>query len=227
MAKKTNLRLVAVIVIVVLAGAGLVQAEGNLVTNGDVSAEKDVSIFPICPGGYALEFIRGDDYVKISDHDSLSFANEVFSVSTWFETTAPSSPSTSSRYILYKGSNSTNREYFLCLDHSGRVNARIFKSGSKTIFNDIRTDMAYDDGGWHFAAITSNGDELNLYVDGVLKGTASVTVDMANLGSNLYIGLYGGGTEDWYGYLDEVAIYNRALSTLCLSLRRRMLSKGL
>jgi hypothetical protein len=92
------------------------------------------------------------------------------------------------------------------------VHARIFESGSATVYNNIKSDIAYNDGNWHFATVTSNGDELNLYVDGVLNATAAVTVDMANLGSNLYIGQYGGGTLQWNGCLDDVRIYDRALS---------------
>lgn len=74
---------------------------------------------------------------------------------------------------------------------------------------------AYTDGQWHLVALTRSGSTITLYVDGSAVGSTSYSPAI-DLNSNLsYIGagLIGGTTEFfWDGLIDEVEIFNRALS---------------
>ena len=67
------------------------------------------------------------------------------------------------------------------------------------------------DGNWHYIACVYNSGNWLAYIDGNLVGTGSSTLPTlsgsGNIGGQSNSGYYG-----WYGALDEVGIWNRALS---------------
>jgi hypothetical protein len=92
----------------------------------------------------------------------------------------------------------------------GDVNARVVSAGTAT----------YNDGAWHHVAVTyANGIET-LYIDGVLAGSQATSQVTYNGTYNYFLGAgytsgwsYGnGGWQFFKGSLDEVAIYQGALS---------------
>lgn len=74
----------------------------------------------------------------------------------------------------------------------------------------------YTDGKWHHYALTRSGTTLTLYIDGASKGntTFSDPIDLSG-GNNNYFGAginTGSPGYFWNGGIDEVEIFNRALS---------------
>ena len=72
----------------------------------------------------------------------------------------------------------------------------------------------YDDGNWHYVAVTRTGTTFKLYVDGaaVVNGTSNqsgaVTTPSITFGRSA-----AGSTIRWYtGNLDEIAFYNAVLA---------------
>lgn len=61
-------------------------------------------------------------------------------------------------------------------------------------------------------ACTWSGTLLTLYVDGVQAATAAQSIAPAANAAPLYLGQFGGNADRLTGVLDEVRIYNRALS---------------
>lgn len=71
-----------------------------------------------------------------------------------------------------------------------------------------------NDGNWHFIGITDNGGIKNIFVDGNLDATTSAWGN-PSVGGQFWIGGTadsGDGSADMNGLIDEVSIYNRALS---------------
>jgi hypothetical protein len=69
-----------------------------------------------------------------------------------------------------------------------------------------------NDGFWHMVAATYDGaGSLNLYVDGTLEASTSITY--ATFGQNNYIGHsnHFGVERVFQGYIDDVAVFDRAL----------------
>jgi formylglycine-generating enzyme required for sulfatase activity len=67
-------------------------------------------------------------------------------------------------------------------------------------------------GVWTHIVITKQSQSLNFYVNGSLIGQRN-TVDGQNItNTNIFIGSNPGGAENYTGDIDEVRIYNRALS---------------
>jgi hypothetical protein len=65
--------------------------------------------------------------------------------------------------------------------------------------------------GWHLVTGTFDGFTAKLYVDTILVASDTFTAP-GNTNLPLYIGMYYGGGFGWNGVLDEVRLYNRALS---------------
>ena len=87
--------------------------------------------------------------------------------------------------------------------------------------NVVYTTTGYNDGKWHyFVAVSDRSkdglNQIKLYVDGV-ENTIHYSPYITDLTGNygtypLYLGSRGGTTYFHQGFLDEVRIYNRALS---------------
>lgn len=77
-------------------------------------------------------------------------------------------------------------------------------------------DIATLDGDWHFIAVTFDGAQIKCYVEGVHRVTADAQGSITGGDESLFIGNIGTGitpASNWfYGIIDEVRIYNRALT---------------
>jgi hypothetical protein len=99
---------------------------------------------------------------------------------------------------------------------------RIGASGSA--LTDAPADAAVFDGQWHLVAGTYDGAAARLYVDGALVGSpipapAPLTYALGG-GSTFYVDGYpvegcalGANADDWPGSIDEVRLYDLALSS--------------
>lgn len=72
-------------------------------------------------------------------------------------------------------------------------------------------------GDWHHVAMVSDGKIVKVYIDGIIVGASTVVnrLDRHGRGGELFIGrnpLWDGITEWLLGAMDELRIYNRALS---------------
>ncbi len=73
------------------------------------------------------------------------------------------------------------------------------------------TEVGYDE--WHHVAGTYDGSDINLYLDGVIDATIGSTVDIGTNTSNVLIGENPEAAgRHWDGIIDDVRIYDRALS---------------
>ncbi len=78
--------------------------------------------------------------------------------------------------------------------------------------NDVVTNSAVNDGKWHQVAVTRSGTSLIFYVDGANVYTASTGSNALNsLGFEIARATYDGAVF-FNGSIDDVRIYNRALS---------------
>jgi hypothetical protein len=96
---------------------------------------------------------------------------------------------------------------------NGRVLGFCLRDSAGTICQAAGS-IPVDDGGWHHAAVTGDGTNCQLYVDGKLDAAAPfgslapLTTGRASFGGLLRSTL----TQQWKGSLDDVRAYRRALS---------------
>jgi hypothetical protein len=87
-------------------------------------------------------------------------------------------------------------------------------SGEQTV-NGI-TELALDK--WYYAAAVKSGNTVSLYLNGALEGSYAVVGDMVNDSTPLFFGSYN--TQfPFTGYLDDIRIWNEAVTPDYLSAR--------
>ena len=78
--------------------------------------------------------------------------------------------------------------------------------------NDDNIGPTIQDGEWHFLAGTWDGDDILLYIDGELAAEMPCKGELKPNDESLYIGARGGSQRFLTGALDEVKMYNYALT---------------
>lgn len=116
----------------------------------------------------------------------------------------------------FKSTSSQADGHFIRRDGSGRAYLLRLNAGKVEWYCNsasILSPNTYNDGQWHHAVGTYNNGTTNLYVDGALVGTGSGNAGSQGTTVSIYVGSAGGDGEWYNGQLDEVAVYNTALST--------------
>ena len=86
------------------------------------------------------------------------------------------------------------------------------KIGS-TYYPHIATGGSVQTGTWTFVSLVYNGSTLLLYKDAqVVATTTGLSGPIASSTGNLFVGERGGSALPFNGYIDDIRIYNRALS---------------
>jgi prepilin-type N-terminal cleavage/methylation domain-containing protein len=151
--------------------------------------------------GHSLDF-DGLDYIQIANHNSLALGNAI-TVEAWVNARSLSGNTTGQYRIINKFSYPNNGWYlryhnsfiFSTYDGSGH-------NASYSITPALNT--------WHHVVGVSDGTNNLVYVDGV-SGNSVGTGVLTNSSSVLEISS-GSGDYDWNGFIDEVKIYNVALT---------------
>jgi len=163
--------------------------------------------------GKALDFDGTDDYVEIGNNSSLEPADEI-SVSLWLKR-PDVEQADYAKFVWYgQASSSPWGAYGIeqNMDYEDRMRFHVAVDGSSDDVNSNEGSIIPNK--WHHVVGTYDGAKLEIYVDGAWQNTTN------NSGSiTSYDDTFGLGVGDSYnqtggynGQIDEVRIYNRALS---------------
>jgi hypothetical protein len=183
-------------------------------TEGDVTfdADKVVNIFHTCPTGTALQFDGVDDYVGVSDDPSLRFSQyDSFSVSLWARPF-------SNGWLFSKMRADKRRGVFgyslMWEASTSRFRYIVEKSwiGSTSAYTGSAPQ-----GTWHYVTAIYDNKDIKIYLNGQLHEMRHFGYNTGNTKPDKHFVM---GARSWDytidGYsnciIDEVAIYNRALS---------------
>lgn len=186
----------------------------NTVFTGTLSY-KNTSL-PPGNGNSALK-LNGATYVTCGGNPAL-FWRDAGSVAFW----AKIEPQGRWQHIIDKrgyGLSTDNQGYAFGVTHDNLLYVCVTtNNGSYTAFGKRPVD-----GEWHFYAATWENNELKLYVDSVQNSAAVRTKGKITVGENypLYVGLRQPGYGFTYGVIDELHIYNKALSSSTVSILYR------
>jgi hypothetical protein len=112
--------------------------------------------------------------------------------------------STMSEYPL-----STKNDRNLYLNSDGRIAARIFDGNSKIVTSSARISA----GNWTHIAISGNGNNLKLYINGILDRTITTGTAITNYSTPEFILGQATQTGTYFkGQINDVRMYNRVLS---------------
>ena len=156
-------------------------------------------------GSHAGSFDGTDDYLDCGILGGLS-NNSPFTYSAWIKF----SVSQSSKTIMGKHTDRGGGASMGIDDREpNKIKFHLNNYGSQRV-NSTKT---FNDDAWHNVAGTWDGEALKLYVDGVLDASAAVPKALTFPDVPFNIGRWVGGSSQYFnGLIDEVAIYNRALT---------------
>jgi len=150
--------------------------------------------------GKSLQFDGLNTYVSVADSNILDLTTGI-SVEAWVKC-GDISQDGSTRRVLDKGAyliGASDKAYF-----------KIFKGGIASSVE--KTWTSADVNVWHHLVGTYDGATLKLYQDGVLVNQTATTGSIDTNTTTLNIGRQPSGAGRFSGIIDEVKIYNRALT---------------
>ncbi len=157
--------------------------------------------------GNAMTLGGRGDYVDINPYNpSSQRQSRIFTVNAWVKSSASGMRQI---YDDYAGSGGTG---ILIIMTDGKIYARLIATGCDVIVQDGGT---VNDGAWHFISVTFNNTNIGRYIDATPTGSVGDISGCTALASTTraYIGINNdAGSYPWDGTIDEVRIYNRALS---------------
>ncbi len=195
-----------------------VSSSGKNGTLTNMAASSSATIGQI---GQGLNFSSSSaHYVSVPQNGSYNITSSPFTISLWVKDDAPygAVSTTFHRFISwYDGTNNAQIGLGAASAPSGTRQYYFTNANSATAPRQMSNFTSGVPLGWHHIVATSAaGGVYTLYVDGVVNqgGTAPSTVGVFTANTTtLYIGQRGdGGSTYTPGVLDDVRIYNRALS---------------
>ena len=170
-----------------------------------VESHAAIALAPIAAGAVKLDGVN--DFVTVAHQADLN--SYPFTASAWFRTT------NGGPFVLGLVTKSVDTgNGWSLLVQSGRLRGFYYRSfGNFAV--DAVSAASVADGAWHHAALVVDALGGKLFLDGVIVGSSAWTgaAGSVTLPDSLQIGRYFNYTTPWMGAIDEVAIWNRALTT--------------
>lgn len=186
--------------------------EGSGLTAVDSSGKGNIGALingPTWVSGKSMQAVLFDgnnDYVNVPHNDSLDPGSSLWSVSAWVKTSANNGT------ILRKGDNDPDEYQLNIVNGKAQFN---INSGGDTVLATAKSLSFVNNGVWHnIAGVRTGTKSVAIYVDGLQEGTATYTGSGTSIDTSgpLTIGAQSGGSSALLATIDEVRIYNRALS---------------
>lgn len=190
----------------------------DLYSHTDFVLQNFLDTFDYVPGqfGNALSFDFTARYAYRTNGTAIS-ANSNYSVSMWVFT--PDFLGQSDRRVFSEGSPTNNQPLFTLGTHptagNGSLSVYLRTDTGRALLPGRLSTRSVFDALWHHIVWTDNGGQGKLYIDGTLDETdfsysrGPLTVSQTAIGAVLR-GITSGNF--FYGYIDEVATWNRVLS---------------
>ncbi|MFD0318339.1 exo-alpha-sialidase [Streptomyces flavalbus] len=162
--------------------------------------------------GDALAFDGVDDAVRLPYRPELALGTRDFTASLWFRYTAESGE----QPMLWMGGiGLTQPQVWLRGEPANGVVRGLIttREGATTVRTAHVSGAAHNDGAWHHVALRRGGGRLTLFLDGKAVSTEDVSGSVSrNSPFGVHIGQRMDGRAFFTGAIDEVQVWNRALS---------------
>ena len=164
----------------------------------------------------AFNFNGTDAYVSVPDSPSLDITDQI-TIDAWINP-VDAGRSTGQTFLVMKGDTCcvNTQSFGLLWGTESVTQSIILRLGNATTISEIHSVAVIPLSQWTHVAGTYDGQTMRLYVNGVLDSSASTTLGpMQITNSPLIIGssqTNGSEVFFFYGLVDEVEIFDRALS---------------
>jgi len=152
-----------------------------------------------------IKFDGVDDYVNCGNDASLNITNAI-TISAWIKSTKTTDYNT---IVSNLDINAYNGYDFFTYT-GGTIYMQI---ANATTRDTLMVTKSVTDGTWHMVTAVSDATTLSIFVNGIFIGSGARTVADMTFSENPLIGSRHSGTDPYFnGSIDEVRIFNRALS---------------
>lgn len=184
--------------------------------NGTWSITNTISFYHVIKkvgSGYCLNLNGSNQYASIPHNANLNCNNQL-TLEAWIYPTAYNS-----QFPTVIAKNNSGSSYELDLRSDGKIEFEAFIGGAQRSFSggDISLNK------WTHIAATFDGSQMKIYQNGTLVATANYSGTIGSNTTPVTIGARSGGGALFAGKIDEVKIWNTALTQA--QLRDRMCSK--
>ena len=148
-------------------------------------------------GGASGLFDGTGDSISTPDSADFALGNSDFTIDFWFNCTAAAG---SGRAIAAQADGSITPSLTSFDLRRSALNIILFRLSDGTSLPFVQSTATYTDvsnPGWHHCAIVRSGNNLRMYIDGLLVSAVSFTGTVPDSASNLVIG------NAWQGWIDE------------------------
>ena len=156
--------------------------------------------------GKCLSFDGSDDRVDCGQN-ALPTGNSPFTQEAWVKPNTMGTENDHSNIICW-GNDANNQKNGLALANY----AGVYKILHWFYNNDNGWTVPNLVGAWHHVVVTYNGTSLTAYLDGASLGSQNPPSTPKVALTNAVVGYYANANNAFNGLIDEVRIYNRALS---------------
>ena len=183
----------------------IIDEKGHTVSNsGNIAITTGTSKF----GGSSIDNAFPFGYLSIADDASMRLGTGDFTIDTW-AWLEPGQGTAAFRPFFMIGGDSSNADLNVSRQ-GGASNYNLVVSGTQ-LTAPITTGFALPQATWFHLAVTRIGNTVEVYVDGVSKGTTSCTgADFTNGLTYIMGRAVGGGGDQHYGKIDEFRILKGA-----------------
>ena len=163
-----------------------------------------------------------NNYIDIASNNTINFQNE-FSISVWLITNQNNfNAGIIGKWNDFNGLLQDGQEEFALTVNDGVVNTMFAllrtNTSPNTNFQVQFNNSSYNENQWNLFTYIFNNNSITLYKNNAIVGTASTTGSVINHIQNLEVGRYAGGqptsggNTHFNGSLDDIGIWNRALT---------------
>ena len=167
--------------------------------------------------GQAFKFDGANDYITVAGNAALQ--PPTISVAMWFKASSKVNDQ-----LLLDSSHGTGQagwavQILGTFRNASQENHIDFAYGNGLTFPHVQSTSIITDNAWHHVLATLNGTDMRIYVDGMLENTTLYSVNPPvastnNGGGSLRFGKHYALNRQFTGLLDDVRIYNTAVSSV-------------
>jgi parallel beta-helix repeat protein len=179
---------------------------GSLESDGIDGTAYGSPTFACSQVNQGLDFSTDNKYVKISK-TSMDLTSNM-SISAWIKWDGTNADT----YQIAVGGSADWRFGLMSFDTTS-AKFGFYATGTYSAGWLQTSTRAISKGVWHNIAMTYDGSVTKLYLDGIEVASESASGQIGTSSSYLYIGSYSGNTYSFNGVIDDVKIYEHALSS--------------
>ena len=162
---------------------------------------------------YSLDFDGESDYVEVTNESAMIANADQMTLSGWVYPRGPNADSYTQFDGFFGFRNNEDADFYLLQLGNYKVECRLKVSGGGE-FTIVTAENSIISETWHHLALTYDGSNMILYIDGIEAGSTGAYGQITNEFSPFNIGRLVWQTTnfDLDGQVDEVSLWNLALT---------------